>query len=190
MSGMENDAKPLLISMFNAQGAKVVLDEDAQITLARWAFKTIAVLSQVDYGAPIPLRHRREFRQTDRPPQAVYIRIGTASITTDAKGEQLAQAAFQQQDMTMTGKSTSFPFYRAAFRLLNVAFDITGYDAGADVLAVDPGSELDRVLLPLWPAQHPRIWWPPVESLDTVGGISDKPMDQIQTIPAFMPPEP
>jgi len=63
------------------------------------------------------------------------MRIGTASIQTDAKGEQLAQAAFQQGTITRKepGKSTSFPGYRAVFRLLNVAVDIFGYDAGAEL---------------------------------------------------------
>ncbi len=48
MSRMETAAQPLPEAMFNAQGSKVVLNEDAQLALARWAFKTAVVVAQVD----------------------------------------------------------------------------------------------------------------------------------------------
>lgn len=54
--------------MFNARSSSVVLDEAAQLTLARWAFKTAVIAAQVNRGDPFPLAHRREFRQTDQPP--------------------------------------------------------------------------------------------------------------------------
>ena len=68
MSGMETAAQPVLTAMFNARSSSVVLDEAAQLTLARWAFKTAVIAAQVNRGEPFPLAHRREFRQTDQPP--------------------------------------------------------------------------------------------------------------------------
>jgi hypothetical protein len=36
---------------------------------------------------------------------------------------------------------------------------------------VELSEDLARVLLPLWPRQHGRTWWPPT-SLETLGGIN------------------
>jgi hypothetical protein len=173
MSGMETAAQPLLTAMFNTRGASVMLNEAAQLTLARWAFKTAAVAAQVDRTDTFPLAHRREFHQTDRPPQHAQIRIGTAAIPALQRGEQLADFRFHLQTATITraGHSVSFPFYRASFRLLTVVFDLFGYVADEDMVNIDPDENLGRALLPLWPAQHPRIWWPPVTSLDVIGGM-------------------
>lgn len=173
MSGMETDAEPLLTTMFNARGTSIRLDEPAQLTLARWAFKTAAVLSRIDYSDPFPLAHRREFHQADQPPQHVQIRIGAASVPVHPMGEQLATASFEPRNATVTseGRSDSFPFYRATFRLLNVAFDIIGYVTDDIELDIDPDDDLKRILLPLWPTRHPTIWWPPVTNLEVIGGL-------------------
>ena len=49
MSAMEDDAKPVLLSMFQAAatGKQTMLDSSAQLALARWAFKTAAVMTQL-----------------------------------------------------------------------------------------------------------------------------------------------
>ena len=186
---MEEDAKPLLTSMFNARGSSVKLDEAAQLILARWAFKTAAVASRVDYSDPFPLAHRQEFHQTDRPPHHTQIRIGTASIPTLQMGEQLAETRFQPFMATITsaGQSTNLAFYRATFRLLTVVFDILGYVANNDVLNIDPSDDIKRALLPLWPSENPDIWWPPVTSLDVIGGVPDLASSPIEGVPLIMP---
>ena len=189
MSGMEAAAQPLLTAMFNARGSSVELDHAAQFTLARWAFKTAAVAAQVDRTDPFPLPHRREFRQTDQPPRHVQIRIGTASIPTLPRGEQLAESPFEPRTATIThaGQSISFPFYRASFRLLTVVFDILGYVAETDLVDIDPDEDLKRALLPLWPSEHPRIWWPPVTNLDVIGGVAGLTASPIIGVPMLVP---
>jgi hypothetical protein len=82
IGGMEVAAKPLLTAMFNARGTSVVLDENAQLVLARWAFKTAAVAAQIDWSDPFPFAQRRGFHQTNHPPRHPQIRIGTASGAT------------------------------------------------------------------------------------------------------------
>lgn len=188
MSGMEEEAKPLLIAMFNAQGS-VRLDQAAQVTLARWAFKTAAVAAQVDRSDPFPLEHRGEFHQADRPPGQVQIRIGRASIPTLALGEQLAEYRFEPRTATITsaGRSTSIPFYRATFRLLTVVFDILGYVAPTDLLNIDPSDDLKKALLPLWPWEHPNIWWPPVTNLDVIGGVPGLAGTELIGAPIIIP---
>lgn len=188
MSGMETAAQPLLTAMFNAQGSSVRLDETAQLALARWAFKTVVVAAQVDRSDPFPLAHRREFHQTDRPPHHSQIRIGTASIPTLQRGEQLAEFRFEPRTVTINraGQSVSFPFYRASFRLLTVVFDILGYVAETDMVNIDPDDDLKRALLPLWPAEYPRIWWPPVTSLDLIGGVPGLTAGPIVGLPALV----
>jgi hypothetical protein len=187
MSGMETAAEPLLTAMFNARGSSVPLDDAAQLALARWAFKTAAVAAQVDRSDPFPLAHRREFHETDLPPRHAQVRIGTASIPTFPRGEQLAESRFEPKTATITraGQATSFPFYRATFRLLNVVFDIIGYVADADMLNIDVSDDLGRALLPLWPSAHPQIWWPPVTSLDVIGGVPGLTASGIASVPAF-----
>lgn len=188
MSGMETAAGPILTAMFNAGGSSVVLDEADQITLARWAFKTAAVAAQVDRSDPFPLAHRREFYQTDRPPQHTRIRIGAASIPTLPMGEQLAEFRFDPRIATITGAGLSidFPFYRATFRLLTVVFDILGYVTEEAELNITPDESLKRALLPLWPSEHARIWWPPVTSLDAAGGMPGLIAGHITGLPTLI----
>jgi hypothetical protein len=188
MSGMETAAQSLLTAMFNARGSSVMLDATAQVALARWAFKTAAVAAQIDHSDPFPLAHCREFRHTDRPPCHAQIRIGTASIPTLQRGEQLAEFRFEPRTATITQvkQSISFPFYRASFRLLNVVFDILGYVAETDMVDIDPDENLKRTLLPLWPSEHPRIWWPPVISLDVIGGLPGLAAGPIVGIPTLV----
>jgi hypothetical protein len=116
------------------------------------------------------------------------VRIGTTSIPTLQMGEQLAEFRFEPRTATVTraGVSTSFPFYRASFRLLTVVFDIIGYVAGTDMVNIDLSEDLGRALLPLWPSQHPRIWWPPVTSLDVIGGMPGLTAGGIVRIPTFI----
>lgn len=189
MSGMETAAEPVLTAMFNARGSAVLLDEAAQLTLARWAFKTAAVISRIDYSDPFPLAHRREFQQADQPPRHTQIRIGAASISVFPIGEQLAESCFVPHTATITsaGHAASFPFYRATFRLLTIVFDILGYVTDDYELDIDPDSNLKRALLPLWPAEHPKIWWPPVTTLDVIGGVPGLLTTQFTGIPALIP---
>lgn len=189
MSGMETAAKPLLTAMFNARDSSVRLNQAAQLTLARWAFKTAAVAAQVDRTDPFPLPHRREFRQTDQPPRHVQIRIGAASIPTLRRGWQLAESRFEPRTVTITraGQSLNFPFYRASFRLLTVVFDILGYVSETDLVNIDPDEDLKRALLPLWPSEHPRIWWPPVTNLDVIGGVPGLTNSPIVGVPMVVP---
>ena len=76
LSGMEEAAKPLLLEMFSV-GGQVRLDAEAQLTLARWAFKTICVLSQLSMRKTFPLAHCREFRQSGFPPVDSQIWTGS-----------------------------------------------------------------------------------------------------------------
>ena len=190
MSGMETAAEPLLAAMFNSGGSSVRLDEAAQLTLARWAFKTAAVISRIDYSDTFPLAHRREFHQADQPPRHVQVRIGAASVPVQATGEQLAESSLESRPATMTaaGRAASFPFYRATFRLITVVFDIVGYVTDDYEMDISPDDVLKRALLPLWPAEHPTIWWPPVTSLDAIGGVPGLLAgDQFTAIPMLIP---
>lgn len=173
MKGMEENAKPLLAAMFNASGNSVKLDEAAQLTLARWAFKTAAVVSRIDYSDTFPLAHRREFHQADQPSRHVQVRMGAASVPVHAMGEQLAESSLEHRTATVTvaGRAASFPFYRATFRLITVVFDIIGYVTDDYEMDISPDDDLKRALLPLWPAEHPDVWWPPVTRLDAIGGV-------------------
>ncbi|MCH5676462.1 hypothetical protein [Streptomyces gilvus] len=61
------------------------------------------------------------------------------------------------------------PAYVSRFRLLNTVFEIFGVDCPDMDIKVEHSEDLAHVLLPLWPQQHERTWWPPT-SLETLGG--------------------
>ena len=189
MSVLEMDAKPLLTALFNANGASVELDENTQLVLARWAFKTAAVAAQVTGKDPFPETHRREFYFDDRPPRHAQVRIGTASIPTQGLGLLLGEYKFRPMRANVSdGTHTiSFPFYRASFRLLTVVFDIVGYVTDDIELKINPDESLARALLPIWPSRHPKIWWPPTVNLNVIGGVSGLASGQLVSIPTFVP---
>jgi hypothetical protein len=189
MSLLEEAAKPLLVSLFNAAGTSIALDAEAQLILARWAFKTAAVAAQVTRRGLFPQAHRREFYADDRPPRRAYVRIGVASIPTRKHGLQLAEYRFEPTVATATvGRNTlSFPFYRATFRLLTVVFDVFGYVTDDVELEIEPSDDLARTLLPLWPAREPTIWWPPTVSVDVMGGVPGLTASEVICLPTFVP---
>ncbi|MBB5157426.1 hypothetical protein [Saccharopolyspora phatthalungensis] len=168
MSRLEQDAKPLLIHLFRSHGRSIPLEEDAQLTLARWAFKTAVVCAYADKNQqvePFPKEHRREFYENDQPPNQAWIRIGMCEIPSDpSKGEHLAAYLLEPSlGVLISGdSSTNIRMYRATIRLLNVVFCILGYVTTATTMKDQPSKEFRTITLPLWPAQRPTIWWPPV----------------------------
>ncbi|MFC0438040.1 hypothetical protein [Kutzneria buriramensis] len=189
MSKLEEAAMPLLLAMFNAGGASVELDADAQLVLAQWAFKTAAVAAQVTGSDPFPAAHRTEFYNDVEPPKHVHLRIGTASMTNESHGLQLAGYRFEPRVATVSaaGQSVSFPCYRVTFRLINVVFDIVGYVTDDVEMQIEPDEALATELLPLWPPCEPRIWWPPTGSLDASGGLAGLDTAQLVGITTFLP---
>ena len=176
MSGMEKAVQPLLVEMFN--GKRVALNEAAQRDLARWAFKTIVVSSHVDRQAGrVPAVSRQVFHQTDEPPLGTVVRIGSASVPREKLGENLAACSFKPRPMQAAfgdGRVVDIPAYTGRIQLLNVVFDVFSYASPEPGLRVhnDLPSEVERALLQIWPTKHPTVWWPPVETLDTFGGLS------------------
>jgi hypothetical protein len=189
MKGMEDAAKPLLIKMFNSNSSNVELDDADQLTLARWAFKTAAVLSQLGTIKTFPLAHCREFYETDIPPVSTRLWIGSASVNLTEKGQRLASWRYEPRNagVTTQGRTVSVPCYSARFQLINAVFDVFGYVPTAGVeLDATLSPDLSRALLPLWPSSTETIWWPPVVSLNTIGGIDGLASVPLIGIPTFI----
>lgn len=173
MGALETAVKSLLIEMFNGTG-QVRLDEGAQLTLARWAFKTVAVLTQLGSIKTFPLAHCRELYGSGQPPASSHIWIGSASINVNALGQQLAESRYEPKMAKVTiGERTVEVFcYSARFRLINVVFDVFGYvPTEGFSLHADLPPDLRRALLPIWPSEAPTILWPSETNLDAIGGI-------------------
>lgn len=204
MSGMETAAKSLLIDMFKSSG-KVRLDENDQLVLARWAFKTVAVLTQLGTTKTFPFALCREFRATDHPSAYSQIWIGSAAVNETPLGQQLAESSYvpRMADLTFSRPSSESAAhstrrrreqtvrvfcYSARFRLINVVFDIFGHvpTNGLGVHA-DLSPDLRRALLPIWPSEQSTIWWPPVVSLDTIGGVQGLSSVPLVGIPTILP---
>jgi hypothetical protein len=176
MSGMEDDAKPLLMSLFKVRsGERIGLDAREQNILARWAFKTAVVASYVDRAGTFPRAHRREFYRTDTVPRHVKIHLGSLSIpVSHSHGEMLGQTSFQPAEVTIPqtdGSTKRIPAYRAELRLLGVVFTVIGYIDDRDLINIDASEDLGRLLLPLWPSIEPIVYWPPDRDLDVIGGM-------------------
>ncbi|MFE5586274.1 hypothetical protein [Kitasatospora sp. NPDC056531] len=195
MSALENEAKPLLETLFSATDAsQVTLDDSAQLCLAKWAFKTAAVLTQVDERAPtkpwFPQSARREFRKTGQLPSNTFICIGAGSVSNRQLGLQLGEFQHQPQQVQVRVDGTvteTAPAYVSRFRLLNVVFEIFGMESATLEITVQPSDDLNRMLLQVWPPKHEKLWWPPV-SLDAIGGIDGLLKVPVVGIPTQQPP--
>jgi hypothetical protein len=182
MSRLENEAKPLLLQMFSATG-QIPLDQSMQLLLARWGFKTTAVLAQVtESPAPFPLEHCRELRRENQPPKQSQIWIGTASIRSEPLGPQLAGFYYEPHEATVeSGQGPiRFPGYHARFCLFNVVFEVFGFTSNVVSLRLEWTEEGQRALVPIWPPESRAISWPPPEGVDTLGGL----VGDIRAMPA------
>jgi hypothetical protein len=189
-SGMETAAKDLLIKMFNTTES-IELDENAQLTLARWAFKTVAVLSQLGSKKTFPLTHCREFHDSDRPPAHCQIWIGSASVRTNELGQQLAESRYEPKQATITvgDRTVEVSCYSARFRLINVVFDIFGYVPTEEFgLHAELSPDLRRALLPIWPSEDSTISWPPETNLDVLGGLEGLAAVPLVGVPTAIQP--
>jgi hypothetical protein len=173
MKDMEDAVQPVLLSMFATREQQITLNYDAQLALARWGFKTAAILSQaVHPGGDFPVEHRRAFHDQDRIPDSVQVRIGTAGEREQSLGLQLGESHHlpRQMHISIDGQPQTVQFYLARFRLLNVAFEVIGTTSSVPI-AMDPGSGPSACLLPLWPPTKPTLCWPPARSIDEFGGL-------------------
>ncbi|WP_216898412.1 hypothetical protein [Nocardia alni] len=167
MSRLEQDTKPLLIRLFRSHGRSIPLETDAQLTLARWAFKTAVVCAYSDKSQLelIPKEHRREFYENDEPPRHVGVRMGMSTVPPldPSKGEHVAAYSLTPIEGTpITDDSTiNFSLYRITICLLNVVFCILGH-----METIPMKEQIDNkfrsITMPIWPPQRPTMWWPPV----------------------------
>jgi hypothetical protein len=189
MAQLEDEVKPLLLRMFNVTG-KITLDDKKQLLLARWAYKTMCVNAPLGKGAsPIPLVHPREFQSTGLPPAQCQLWIGTATGQLHPQGVELVQSRIIPRKVRVTRSDGKLLIaaYQARFRLLNVFFDAFGFVSPAVKLEQSFDGELARALLAVWPPAHPRIWWPPVQTLDAVGGMDGLAKIPVKGLPSLPP---
>ena len=180
MGGMETGAQPILIDMFRAAAthSQTTLTAEKQLVLARWGFKTVVILSELRRSghSRFPERHRRSFHDTDQVPRGVQIWLGGATVPiVEPLGTQLAQSRFEPKQATITvggsEEKEKVAAYAAALRLFNVVFYLTGFDSPNWQLESELTTDLRAALLPLMPAEQPKLWWPPTRRVDEFGGI-------------------
>lgn len=81
MSQLEAAAKPVLTGLMSESVDSVTLDERAMTLLARWAFKTSAMLNLAsNYRQIVPGLHLREFYQTERPPEVAVVDLALGPV--------------------------------------------------------------------------------------------------------------
>jgi hypothetical protein len=188
LSGIENSAKAVLLRLFRATGS-VELDTPSQLVLARWAFKEAGMLSQLGSRKTFPLEHCRDFRRTGDPSANCQIWIGSASMTKAALGDQLVESRYEPRIAEVRiGKIVQkISAYSCRFRLLNVAFDVFGWLPTEYGLHAQLTEDLGKALLPIWPIEHPTIWWPPATSLDVLGGLQGLAAVEFTGMPGVLP---
>lgn len=180
MSRMEAEAQPALVRMFEWDGVSALqLEPSEQLALARWAFKTAVVAAHVNGEPSFPFQQCRDFRTNDTLPRC-FIRIGTCEMPQDGAYSYSAKnydfvAEFQflpgNATAEIDGAKTTFPLYRSAFRLYNVAFDLLGYEHPSYVFTPAPPQEIQDALTQIWPSPDEPVTWLPKTTVDSVGGI-------------------
>ena len=191
LSGMEKAAKDLLLAMFRGD-RRVELNGDAQLALARWAFKTVCVLSQLGSEKTFPLDHCHQFRQSSLPSAQAQVWVGSASVRVTDQRAAIVETFYTPRiaNMISDGRTVMVQCYSVRLRLLNVVFDVFGHapvDGGWSMRA-DLSENLQRALLPIWPAENSTIWWPPVTSLDSIGGVAGLAKVPLVGVPTLIPP--
>ncbi|MGW2989347.1 hypothetical protein [Streptomyces goshikiensis] len=181
MSGMEAEARPALTRMLAWDGRNPLqFDAAAQRALARWAFKTAAVAAHLESQQTFPLPHCRAFRQSDQLPRC-EVRIGFAKAPPTQQHpydsrtyDEVGESQFQPATATawVDGKPTTFPFYRATFRLFNIVFDVMGYVSNDIHLTVIPPQIHQEALTQVWPTTVTSVTWPPAKTVDSIGGVA------------------
>jgi hypothetical protein len=173
MSRLEESAKSLLIEMFDPSSS-ITLNESDQLVLARWAFKSVAVISQLGSIKSFPLAHCRELYTTGNPPILSQIWIGTADMRVMELGTQIVASHWEPRkyDITVDGQTVQVSGYSARFRLVNVVFEFFGCVAVDDrAVRANHTPDLKHLLRPIWKAEESEIQWPIEGTLDILGGI-------------------
>jgi hypothetical protein len=78
MSELEQRARSVLTTLLHSDST--VLDDDAQLAIAEWAFKTACIFDQVMLPACIPRRHIRSFYASKRVPRDVHVFLAQRQI--------------------------------------------------------------------------------------------------------------
>ena len=160
LSQLENDTKPLLISITDAalRGIPPLsLTPADQRVLATWAVKTAYLIDA--YQRPIIPRgfiHELALQRVVNDWTWVYLAGYTAD--TAARAERRSRD-FRLRDGEPTKNSPNG--FVVTFAILNILFQVVGHFNGGDTELQDSRHQYDACLFRIWPASATALPWPP-----------------------------
>lgn len=160
MSVLENDCKPLMISMENAAkkgSPSIDLSASDQTRIATWAVKTAYLIDA--YQAPVVPRGFLHQFALDRVPNE-WTAVWVAGYTPDVA----ARSDKRPLDfLTSTGEpSNNSPnAFIVTFTILNILFQVVGHFNGGNWKLQDDRWMYAGAVFRIWPNPAPRLTWPP-----------------------------
>jgi hypothetical protein len=160
MSVLENDCKPLMLSIEKAArkgNPTIELSTAEQTRLATWAVKTAYLIDA--YQAPIVPRGLLHQFALDRLPNK-WTAVWVAGYTPDVA----ARAEKRALDfLTSAGEpSRNSPnAFIVTFTILNMLFQVVGHFNGGNWTLRDDRWQYADALFRIWPDPAPKLAWPP-----------------------------
>ena len=148
---LEDAAKPLIAPMGHAR--QVGLSADDQRLVARWAAKTGFGLIASEPGAEetVPEWQRHCLRQTDHPPEGVW--VGIARYQGGAQKD----VRVNLEEATSNGEHKSRSLYSGWLSFASIGFKTFGVD---EAWPDDRWSQ-HRGITQIWPLVSDTVEWPP-----------------------------
>jgi hypothetical protein len=160
MSVLENDCKPLMISMEKAArrgNPPTELSAAEQARLASWAVKTAYLIDA--YQAPaVPRGFLHQFA-LDRAPNS-WTAVWVAGYTPDVAARADKRALDFLTSAGVPSRNSPNAFI-VTFTILNMLFQVVGHFNGGNWTLQDDRRQYAGALFRIWPDPAPKLNWPP-----------------------------
>ena len=160
MSVLENDTKPLLLSMMNAparNNPSICLSPADQTRLATWAVKTAYLIDAYQQPAvPRGFLHQLALKRV--PNDWTVVWVGGYSADVAVRAEKWAMDFLASTGTPTVNSPNGFV---VTFTLANVLFQVMGHFNGGTARMRDDRRQYGGALFRLWPAPAVSLSWPP-----------------------------
>jgi len=168
MSDLENDAKPILQSMFGDR--KISLDQNNQVVLIAWLMK-IVFLNDTTRGRDAAARfYRREetlaFGKSREMPNFTMVSIG--HLTDIRRAITGTQFKTTDERGTLTGLATTLTNEHLVAQIVTLSLEPEPEGPATIELTMAPGN-WDSMLSRIWHPEPSQIDWPPAVSFTNSG---------------------
>lgn len=154
MSALEGRAMPVLTQLINGQAT--TLDARAQITVARWALKTVMVSRAREATHHVPVEHRHVLRHDGGVPAAARVWVGAA----EPGPSQLIFLRDYGFVVTAVATDDEFLGYSGTVAIGHLLLQVFGHDPREE-LSVSMSKARSSALREILPLPGAETVWPP-----------------------------